>query len=235
MPLKRSKRARTGSRVPASTNGEPARRQRRRGAGKTRGCASGGGAAKRKRPPAAGLPRLFPNLAAAENQYGVAVLVAIAERWGAEGELHCTRQEALFPRPGLPPKTALLDRARPEVLARMLSGFAHPDRIRLARAVLTGANTHHLLADASRLKTGPLYHHLRELERAGLLARTARNAYAITDFGRIALFVTAVLGMNANRHNGQDWKTERFTSDRVNQRKTRRLDLGAAQSDGRFR
>jgi hypothetical protein len=134
-------------------------------------------------------------LATPAKRFGVAVLLAVAERWGSDGEVQLVRQEALFARPGARPKTTLLDRVSPEALARLLSGLAHRDRIRLARAIVAGANTHHLLSEAVKLKAGPLYHHLRELERAGLLSMVERNAYVLTAVGRIALFVTAALGI----------------------------------------
>lgn len=88
----------------------------------------------------------------------------------------------------------------------MLTGLSHPDRIRVARAILAGACTHRELAKALGLKTGPLYHHLRELERAGLLVIAGRNRYDLTDFGRVCALATAVLG--AWRGEGKTpWRT----------------------------
>ena len=108
---------------------------------------------------------LFPGLSTQAKSFGVAVLVAVAERRGAEAEVQFVREQALTGRPGARPKTTLLDRSSPDALARLLSGLAHPDRIRLARAIIVGGNTHHRLSEAVKLKAGPLYHHLRELER----------------------------------------------------------------------
>jgi hypothetical protein len=181
---------------------------------------SGGGATRLTGTRANDRFAFFPGLATPEKRFGVAVLLAVAQRWGANGEIRWARQEALFARPGLRPKTVLLDRANPDVLARVLSGLAHPDRIRLARAVLAGANTHHLLIEAVKIKTGPLYHHLRELERAGLLSMIARNAYMLTDFGRTALFVTAVLGMQPCDPDSRVWKVGRITENTGRQRKS---------------
>ncbi|HVP11882.1 MAG TPA: hypothetical protein VMV94_11940 [Phycisphaerae bacterium] len=161
--------------------------------------------ARRRRARADELSSLFPSLCDSTKRFGISVLLAVAERWGKDGEVRCARQEALFAKPGLRPKTSLLDRANPDILARTLSGVAHPDRIRLARAILTGANTHQLLAKAVSLKTGPLYHHLRELERAGLLSMKSRNAYVLTNFGRIVLYVATVLGVQAASPDKELW------------------------------
>jgi hypothetical protein len=69
--------------------------------------------------------------------------------------------------------------------------------------------THHLLCKAVGLKTGPLYHHLRALERAGVLTMATRNAYELTGKGRISLLVTNTLGavFSGNRMN---WSTQRL-------------------------
>lgn len=75
----------------------------------------------------------------------------------------------------------------------MLTGLAHADRIRIARAIMTGWNTHAGLRQQLGLKVGPLYHHLRELERAGLLAHMPRKGYALTSLGRDLLYVVCGL------------------------------------------
>jgi DNA-binding HxlR family transcriptional regulator len=79
------------------------------------------------------------------------------------------------------------------VQARRHNGLGHADRVRIAQALAAGANSHHLLAQASGLKAGPLYHHLRELERAGLVLLRRRNVYALTEFGRAFLAVNVML------------------------------------------
>jgi hypothetical protein len=198
-PAKRKRKTATASSDStkrAAASRDP-RRERTARAGRP-----GGGVAHRPAATADQPVTLFPSLSDPSKRFGVAVLLAVAERWGAEGAVQCIRQEALFERPGSRPKTSLLERANVDALARVLSGFAHPDRIRIARSILAGANTHHLLIEAVRIKTGPLYHHLRELERAGLVSMMARNAYAVTDFGRLAMFVTAALGVQAAAHGG---------------------------------
>lgn len=137
---------------------------------------------------------LFPGIAKEKNRFGLGVLLAVMERQGAEAELGFARVGRFFPTPGQRPKADILCEADAGHVARMLAGLAHPDRIRILRAVLQGAATHHALHKAVGLKTGPLYHHLRALERAGVLTMATRNVYELTERGRVALLVTHTLG-----------------------------------------
>lgn len=126
-------------------------------------------------------------------RYGVGAFIAVVERQGAEGGIAVGDITEFRPRPGERPKTAFLARADPVRLARMLGGLAHPDRVRLATAITMGARTHRDLSEATRLKTGPLYHHVRELERAELLRCAVRNVHELTELGRLVLLVCTVL------------------------------------------
>ena len=136
----------------------------------------------------------FPELSKTKHRFGLGVLLAVFERQGAEAELGFARVGRFYPTPGQRPKETVLGAADAGYVARMLAGLAHPDRIRILRAILQGAATHHSLHKAVKLKTGPLYHHLRALERAGVLTMATRNAYELTERGRIALLVTNSLG-----------------------------------------
>ena len=57
-----------------------------------------------------------------------------------------------------------------------------------------GAATHQALASAVQIKTGPLYFHLRHLERAGFMKIHARDRYEMTRAGRdfLVIVVAAV-------------------------------------------
>lgn len=75
----------------------------------------------------------------------------------------------------------------PAVLARgwadaagALAALGHPVRLELIRRLLSGAHTTHELAEIPDLGTsGQLYHHLRELQAAGLVVQRRRNDYAV--------------------------------------------------------
>ncbi len=126
-------------------------------------------------------------------RFGVGVLIATLHRWGDEGELAYARLEQFSARPAGRPLTKLLDKADPQQLAKLLGGLAHPDRVRIAQAVVLGAHTHARLSEAVGLRTGPLYHHVRALERAGLLRIAERNTYELTEIGRISLLTATAL------------------------------------------
>lgn len=61
-----------------------------------------------------------------------------------------------------------------------LSALAHPMRLELVRHLLRGARTAGELATIPGLGTsGQLYHHLKELQRAGLVVQPRRNEYVV--------------------------------------------------------
>ena len=136
---------------------------------------------------------LFPRLDGPGGRYGVGVLLAIAEGSGSHCEIRFCRRETTSARPARRPRSRFLERLEPDRAARMLTGLAHADRIRIARAIMTGWNTHARLREELGLKVGPLYHHLRELERAGLLVHMPRKGYALTALGRDLLYVVCGL------------------------------------------
>ena len=64
--------------------------------------------------------------------------------------------------------------------AGALTALGHPVRLELIRRMLAGARTTHELAEIADLGTsGQLYHHLRELQAAGLVVQRRRNDYAV--------------------------------------------------------
>ncbi len=139
------------------------------------------------------LKQLFPLAAQPDRRFGVGVLIAMVTQEGTAGELQYVRAQRFATRPGLRPKAAVLALAAPKHIARLMAGFAHPDRVLITQAVISGANTHHALSEALGLKTGPLYHHIRALERAGILRTPGRNMYELTELGRVALFAATLL------------------------------------------
>jgi len=67
--------------------------------------------------------------------------------------------------------------------AALIDALAHAHRLRILIALLNGPRSHLELAKSLNLRPGPLYFHLRVLERAGLIDRPTRNAYARTRRG----------------------------------------------------
>lgn len=74
---------------------------------------------------------------------------------------------------------ALLGRDWSE-LAQGLDALAHPVRLALVQAVVSGTRTTSELAEDERFGTsGQLYHHMRQLVAAGWLKQTGRGHYAV--------------------------------------------------------
>jgi predicted transcriptional regulator len=87
-----------------------------------------------------------------------------------------------------------MDQVSDQDLARLLSAFAHPQRVAIMKAIYTGAGTYAALRSKVGLKAGPMYHHLRELRLAGVLADGPRDVYRLTSKGRDALIIACSLG-----------------------------------------
>lgn len=142
----------------------------------------------------------------ATRKYGLGICLAVGECQANAGVLTVGRLAEFRARPAEQPKAAFLNAADPARVARMLSGLAHPDRFRLAGVILTGGQTHRDLSTATKLKTGPLYHHIRELERAGLLQTSTRNVHELTDLGRMLLQIAVLLGTWVGK-NRSPWRS----------------------------
>lgn len=64
--------------------------------------------------------------------------------------------------------------------AGALAALAHPVRLEIVRLLLRGARTTQELTEIPDLGTsGQLYHHLRELQAAGLVVQRRRNDYTV--------------------------------------------------------
>jgi DNA-binding transcriptional ArsR family regulator len=76
----------------------------------------------------------------------------------------------------------------PDAVARSLAGLAHPARLAIYKALLTGSKDAPTLLEAAGLNTtGQLYHHLREMEEVGLVVRRGRNLWAHANLHAYAL------------------------------------------------
>lgn len=147
-----------------------------------------------KNTPAGGLRVLFPKLSIAKNRFGLGIAMVRAVRDGGPPKYQITRLEEAFPKPAMRPRAALTARIDAAQVAGKLGGLAHPDRIRLAIAMMTGADTHLKLSTETRLAAGPLYHHLRAMQLAGLVHQPSRNFYTLTEQGEMLLLIAACIG-----------------------------------------
>lgn len=86
--------------------------------------------------------------------------------------------------------------------AGALSALGHPVRLEIVRRLLVGAHTTQDLSEIPDLGTsGQLYHHLRELQAAGLVVQRRRNHYAVpTD--RVILCLVLVAAAKSCAHVG---------------------------------
>ncbi len=146
--------------------------------------ANNGSTRKPRRKRGAGRPQ------AGGQAYGLSVHVEIEERSGP-GRIRVRGLKAggFVRRPGERPRLRLLAQADLPLCARRLACLAHPRRLAIARAVLSGADTHHALSRAVGIRTGPLYFHLRHLEREGLLTVHQRERYELTPLGRDLVWI----------------------------------------------
>lgn len=99
----------------------------------------------------------------------------------------------LYRRPAQRPRHKLTGEVSDAALAKLLSGFAHPQRVAIVKAIFTGAGTYADLRERVGLKAGPMYHHLRELRLAGVLADGPRDVYRLTQQGTDALMMACSL------------------------------------------
>lgn len=116
-----------------------------------------------------------------------------AVRDGGPPKYQVSKLEEASQKPAMRPRAALTARIDAVQVAGLLGGLAHPDRIRLAIAMMTGADTHMKLSTETRLAAGPLYHHLRAMQLAGLVKQPSRNFYTLSGQGDTLLLIAACI------------------------------------------
>lgn len=89
---------------------------------------------------------------------------------------------------------AQIDLAANESAAVLGYALSSPQKVGLLRALLGHASeSAAALGAAAQLSTGSLYHHLRDLMHAGLIAQEGRNRYQITPRGQRVLLLLLAL------------------------------------------
>ncbi|MFQ5429654.1 MAG: ArsR/SmtB family transcription factor [Phycisphaerae bacterium] len=137
---------------------------------------------------------LFPRLASVRCDRGGGVLLAFARRDGDHIEGRYVRHESpVSSRKQVGNRRGGSTEEDRAALAGLFHGLGHPDRLAILEALALGAGTHGDLKSVVQLQAGPLYHHLHELERAGLVGCRSRNSYALTETGRSAFLAAGAL------------------------------------------
>ena len=78
----------------------------------------------------------------------------------------------------------------PPRVCEAMFALGHVQRMRVIRKLLDGPATYQALKRITKLKPGPLYHHVNQLRLAGLILPKQRDLYELTRAGR-----NLVLGM----------------------------------------
>lgn len=113
--------------------------------------------------------------------------VSMADAGGGRGDAALERR-----------RTAL--RGRIALAVGAMSALGHKARVTLMVRLLEGPATYRAIRQATRLKAGPLYHHVHHLRLAGLLRPKERDLYELTRSGRNMLLIAlAASGMIADQ------------------------------------
>jgi len=131
---------------------------------------------------------------ASAGRYGVSVEWRVEERYGPGGERRRGGRLAKWNRrPGQRPRTSLLQAADHAQISQALNALGHPKRLAILREILAGNDHHRSLSKAVNIKTGPLYFHLRHLERSGLVVIHQRERYEVGPRAMDVLLVMCAL------------------------------------------
>lgn len=92
-----------------------------------------------------------------------------------------------------------------EVLTPAISALASPPRLVLLKAMLRGASTNQQLQEAlGGVSVGQLYHHLKELQSAGLIAQKRRGSYEIKTQAVVPLLAILAAAYDLADHREQE-------------------------------
>jgi DNA-binding HxlR family transcriptional regulator len=78
-------------------------------------------------------------------------------------------------------------------LSTTLAATGHVARLTILRLLLTGPATYQAVRHATKLKPGPLYHHINQLRLAGLILPKQRDLYELTRAGRNLLLLAMAM------------------------------------------
>jgi len=79
-------------------------------------------------------------------------------------------------------------------VCRALAAVGHVERGRIMAKLLEGPATYRTLQRITKLKAGPLYHHINQLRLAGLMLPKQRDLYELTRGGRNLILTVMAMG-----------------------------------------
>lgn len=159
-----------------------------------------------------GLRRFFPKVLSAKPGTAEGALLALAIRTETGIEAHSVAfEDTTGAAGGRKSKRSAIICPNIHETVRLIRGLAHAERLHILGALRQGARKHVELKAVVELAAGPLYHHLRELERSGLIECPSRNNYVLTGSGRSALLIASGLNaLVAKSRRATSWKAESF-------------------------
>ncbi len=83
--------------------------------------------------------------------------------------------------------------SRASMRSTVLTALGHATRFRILCKLLEGPATYRALQKLTRMKAGPLYHHINQLRLARLILPRQRDLYSLTRGGRNAVVVAHLL------------------------------------------
>jgi len=108
--------------------------------------------------------------------------------------------EAAFKTGAISVTVAQIAKTTDEAAALIGYALSSPQKVALLRALLGHeAESAAILGTAAHLSTGSLYHHLRDLMHAGLVAQAGRNQYQITSRGQRVLLLLLALAAEGSK------------------------------------
>ncbi len=136
--------------------------------------------------------RAFPGL---QERDGCGIMLVIAERADGEWEeLTNVWEVGLALRDsGNRGAAGRATRVSPRT-CRAFAAFGHAQRAKLMAKLLEGPATYRALQRVTKLKAGPLYHHINQLRLAGLILPKQRDVYELTRGGRNILLSAMAVG-----------------------------------------
>jgi len=142
--------------------------------------------------------RAFPEL---RKQDGLGSVVAVGER--VAGKWHMDVESVQIPTvwkggsdaktPACRSKRAVGGQRRVHAITAPFAALGHAKRLDLMIALMEGPGTYADLQKATKLKPGPLYHHVSQLRLARLILPKQRDLYELTRAGRNLMLVALAL------------------------------------------
>ncbi len=134
-------------------------------------------------------------LAGLKRSDGLAAVVAVSERIGKEQQQQHESLQIPVGSGGGGGGGAAIRRAAARLakVAPALSAISHEHRIRMMAELLTGPKTYQDLQKLTKLKAGPLYHHINQLRLAELILPKQRDTYELTRGGRNLILAAMAL------------------------------------------